>query len=69
MVDNAERPSLPRRRVQTNMAPELVNPPAPQHLQDDTEVAHNPGLMAAFQRGVRGAEESDGVVDGTDGTD
>ncbi|QKW39140.1 sensor histidine kinase [Actinomadura sp. NAK00032] len=69
VVDNAERPSLPRRRVQANMAPELVNPPAPQHQQDDTEVAHNPGLMAAFQRGVRGAEESDGVADGTDGTD
>jgi signal transduction histidine kinase len=69
VMDNTERPALPRRRVQANMAPELVNPPTPQHVQDDTEVTHNPGLMAAFQRGVRGAEENDSTTDGAGGTD
>ncbi|MFA1543211.1 sensor histidine kinase [Actinomadura monticuli] len=61
---SGERPSLPRRRVQANMAPELLNSPVPQQ-QDEDEIEHNPGLMAAFQRGVRGAEESD-AADGTD---
>jgi signal transduction histidine kinase len=61
--ESGERPSLPRRRVQANLAPELVNPPEQQ--QDDDEIEHNPGLMAAFQRGVRGAEEDD-VADGAD---
>ncbi|NVI89467.1 sensor histidine kinase KdpD [Actinomadura sp. BRA 177] len=62
--ESGERPSLPRRRVQANLAPELVNPPEPQQ-QDDDEIEHDPGLMAAFQRGVRGAEEDD-VADGAD---
>jgi hypothetical protein len=62
-AESGERPSLPRRRVQANLAPELVNPPEQQ--QDDDEIEHNPGLMAAFQRGVRGAEEDD-VADGAD---
>ncbi|NEA23276.1 hypothetical protein G3I70_12325 [Actinomadura bangladeshensis] len=45
------------------MAPELLTAPAPQQ-QDDDEIEHNPGLMAAFQRGVRGAEEDGGDADG-----
>ncbi|WP_346045633.1 sensor histidine kinase [Actinomadura chokoriensis] len=62
-ADGGERPSLPRRRVQANMAPELLTAPAPQQ-QDDDEIEPNPGLMAAFQRGVRGAEEDGGDADG-----
>ncbi|NKZ05762.1 sensor histidine kinase [Actinomadura latina] len=64
-AESGERPSLPRRRVQANLAPELLDPPAPEQ-QDDDEIEHNPGLMAAFQRGVRGAEEDDDIADGTD---
>ncbi|WP_396449842.1 sensor histidine kinase [Actinomadura sp.] len=64
-AEGGERPSLPRRRVQANLAPELVDPPAPQQ-QDEDEIEHNPGLMAAFQRGVRGAEEDDDIADGAD---
>jgi hypothetical protein len=37
------------------MVPELLNAPMPQ--EQDDEIEHNPGLMAAFRRGVRGAEE------------
>ncbi|TYB48420.1 sensor histidine kinase [Actinomadura chibensis] len=55
------RPELPRRQAQASLAPELQNPPTPQ--QDDQEIEHNPGLMAAFKRGVRGAQESDGADD------
>ncbi|TYC09414.1 sensor histidine kinase [Actinomadura syzygii] len=55
------RPELPRRQAQASLAPELHEPPAPQ--QDDQEIEHNPGLMAAFKRGVRGAQESDGADD------
>jgi signal transduction histidine kinase len=61
-----ERPSLPRRRAQANLPPELVNAPAPQ--QDDQELEHNTGLMAAFQRGMRSGQESGDVADGTDST-
>jgi hypothetical protein len=57
---------LPRRRAQANLAPELVNAPAPQ--QDDQELEHNSGLMAAFQRGMRSGQENGDVADGTDST-
>ncbi|WP_433464562.1 sensor histidine kinase [Spirillospora sp. CA-128828] len=60
-----ERPRLPRRQAQASLVPELLNPPAPQ--QDDPELEHDPGLMAAFQKGMRGAEESDRGRDGADG--
>ncbi|MBA9003100.1 sensor histidine kinase [Thermomonospora cellulosilytica] len=56
-----ERPPLPRRQAQTHLAPELVNAPEPR--QDDQEVEHNPGLMAAFQKGMRSALENDGTAD------
>jgi signal transduction histidine kinase len=59
-----ERPALPRRRAQANLAPELLNAPALQ--QDDQEPEHNPGLMAAFQRGMRSGQENGDVADGTD---
>ncbi|WP_245974277.1 sensor histidine kinase [Thermomonospora umbrina] len=57
-----ERPPLPRRHAQTHLAPELMS--APVLPQDDEEIEHNPGLMAAFQRGLRSAQESDGAEDG-----
>lgn len=46
-----DRPGLPRRRAQEHIAPQLRDGPAPR--QDSEYVAgHDPGLMAAFQRGV-----------------
>ncbi|MFE2578753.1 ATP-binding protein [Streptomyces sp. NPDC059378] len=49
------KPRLPRRRAQEHIAPQLRGGPAPR--QDSEHVAaHDPGLMAAFQRGVGLAE-------------
>ncbi|MFE1952725.1 ATP-binding protein [Streptomyces sp. NPDC059524] len=48
------RPQLPRRRAQEHLAPQLRGTPAPR--QDDEPVGHDPGLMAAFQRGITLAE-------------
>ncbi|MFF9764247.1 ATP-binding protein [Streptomyces caelestis] len=50
-----DRPRLPRRRAQEHIAPQLRDGPAP---RQDTEctAGHDPGLMAAFQRGVSLAE-------------
>jgi signal transduction histidine kinase len=64
----AERPPLPRRRAQANLAPELIDAPAPQQQDEDQEIEHNPGLMAAFQKGMRSGQEDRDVADGTDGT-
>ncbi|WP_026252357.1 sensor histidine kinase [Streptomyces sp. PsTaAH-124] len=50
-----EPPSLPRRRAQQHIAPQLRGGPAPRQDSDDT-VGHDPGLMAAFQRGIGLAE-------------
>ena len=63
-----ERPPLPRRQAQTSLAPELVEAPAiPQDVQDDEEeIEHNSGLMAAFQRGIRSAQEDDSSSDEPD---
>ncbi|MGC0373358.1 signal transduction histidine kinase [Streptomyces sp. SAI-229] len=50
-----DRPRLPRRRAQEHIVPQLRDGPAPR--QDTEHVAgHDPGLMAAFQRGVSLAE-------------
>ncbi|MFD8262252.1 ATP-binding protein [Streptomyces griseoluteus] len=51
----AERPSLPRRRAQEHIVPQLRGGPLPRQ-DDDVVVGHDPGLMAAFQRGVGLAE-------------
>jgi signal transduction histidine kinase len=59
------RPELPRRHAQANLAPELVTPPV--SGDDDSDVDHNPGLMAAFQKGMRSGQEDD-QSDGTDST-
>ncbi|MFD9907255.1 sensor histidine kinase [Streptomyces sp. NPDC059063] len=45
------KPQLPRRRAQEHLAPQLRDAPAPRP-DDDHLVGHDPGLMAAFQRGI-----------------
>ena len=60
--DAGLRPELPRRRAQTHLVPELLTTPA---LPDDgSDADHNPGLMAAFLKGMRNGED-DGPADGT----
>ncbi|MEU6672133.1 ATP-binding protein, partial [Streptomyces sp. NPDC046727] len=50
-----DKPRLPRRRAQEHIVPQLRGGPAPR--QDaDTVAGHDPGLMAAFQRGIGLAE-------------
>ncbi|WP_460337216.1 sensor histidine kinase [Actinoallomurus acanthiterrae] len=51
------RPELPRRRAQTNLVPELRSAPAPR--DDDADISHNHGLMAAFRKGVRSGRDED----------
>jgi signal transduction histidine kinase len=50
-ASRGERPPLPQRNAQEHLVPELRNGPAPRGA-DDQEVAHDPGLMATFLRGV-----------------
>ncbi|MYW62868.1 ATP-binding protein [Streptomyces sp. SID8379] len=52
------RPQLPRRRAQEHLAPQLRGGPA-QRQDDEPPVGHDPGLMAAFQRGITLAEAAD----------
>ncbi|MEU9232397.1 sensor histidine kinase [Streptomyces subrutilus] len=47
----ADRPVLPRRRAQQHLAPQLREAPAPRRAADPEQPVHDPGLMAAFQRG------------------
>ncbi|MGW7255431.1 sensor histidine kinase [Streptomyces sp. NPDC054834] len=49
------KPRLPRRRAQEHIVPQLRGGPAPRQ-DSDTLVGHDPGLMAAFQRGIGLAE-------------
>ncbi|MGW2640717.1 ATP-binding protein [Streptomyces sp. NPDC001348] len=49
------KPQLPRRRAQEHIAPQLRGGPAPRQ-DGDTLAGHDPGLMAAFQRGIGLAE-------------
>ncbi|WP_405542183.1 ATP-binding protein [Streptomyces phaeochromogenes] len=49
------RPQLPRRRAQEHLVPELRDGPAPRP-DSEFHVGHDPGLMAAFQRGIGLAE-------------
>ncbi len=48
-------PQLPRRRAQEHIAPQLRDGPTPRQDTDDP-AGHDPGLMAAFQRGIGLAE-------------
>ncbi|TDE54092.1 ATP-binding protein [Nonomuraea mesophila] len=52
-----QRPELPRRRPQTNMAPGLRNAPA--QLDDDTDLNLDHGLMASFTNGMRSGQDED----------
>ncbi|MFE0388627.1 hypothetical protein ACFW1F_31755 [Streptomyces bungoensis] len=49
------KPQLPRRRAQEHIVPQLRGGPAPRQ-DGDTVAGHDPGLMAAFQRGIGLAE-------------
>ncbi|MDT0608960.1 ATP-binding protein [Streptomyces lancefieldiae] len=49
------KPHLPRRRAQEHIAPQLRGGPAPRQEPED-HAGHDPGLMAAFQRGIGLAE-------------
>ncbi|MET9960350.1 ATP-binding protein [Streptomyces sp. NPDC006326] len=46
-----DRPPLPRRRAQENLVPQLRDAPAPRRADAPEQPVHDPGLMAAFQRG------------------
>lgn len=50
----AGRPDLPRRRSQEHLVPQLRDAPAVR--KEDEHALHDPGLMAAFQRGIGLAE-------------
>ncbi|MEU8592006.1 ATP-binding protein [Streptomyces sp. NPDC048664] len=48
-----DKPRLPRRRAQEHLAPQLRGGPAqPPSRPSGSPAGHDPGLMAAFQRGV-----------------
>ncbi|MEW2452068.1 ATP-binding protein [Streptomyces parvulus] len=49
------KPQLPRRRAQEHLAPQLRGGPAPRQ-EPEAYTGHDPGLMAAFQRGIGLAE-------------
>lgn len=49
------KPSLPRRRAQEHIVPQLRGGPTPRS-DNEEPVGHDPGLMAAFQRGIGLAE-------------
>ncbi|MDT9694925.1 ATP-binding protein [Streptomyces sp. P17] len=49
------KPQLPRRRAQEHIAPQLRDGPAPRQ-EPEHLAGHDPGLMAAFQRGIGLAE-------------
>jgi len=56
------RPELPRRNQQTHLAPQLRD--APTGRPDDDVPGYNPGLMAAYQRGVSRFDAVDRPTDG-----
>lgn len=57
---DAARPPLPKRRKQEHLAWQLRTdgPPSPPS-QDESTAGHDPGLMAAFQRGVTQADDEE----------
>ncbi|MGA5648368.1 sensor histidine kinase [Streptomyces seoulensis] len=58
-----ERPSLPRRRAQEHIVPQLRGGPVPRQ-DNEAVVGHDPDLMAAFQRGVGLAESQQSLEAG-----
>ncbi|WP_055535009.1 sensor histidine kinase [Streptomyces graminilatus] len=59
------KPQLPRRRAQEHIAPQLRGGPAAPRPETE-HVGHDPGLMAAFQRGIGLAEARQLEADYTD---
>ncbi|MEU0783142.1 ATP-binding protein [Streptomyces sp. NPDC006173] len=57
------RPHLPKRRAQEHLVPQLREGPTPRQETADV-VGHDPGLMAAFQRGIGLAEAAHARVAG-----
>nr|WP_244410017.1 ATP-binding protein [Streptomyces albofaciens] len=71
-ADDGARPSLPRRRKQEHLVPQLRGDPIlPSAGRRDgkPEPEHDPGLMAAFRRGISLADESYGSPADHDGYD
>ncbi|MEV6550466.1 ATP-binding protein [Streptomyces sp. NPDC051597] len=62
-VRGAGRPDLPRRRSQEHLVPQLRDAPAAR--REDEHAVHDPGLMAAFQRGIGLAESQPAPHDHT----
>ncbi|MGW6542648.1 ATP-binding protein [Streptomyces massasporeus] len=60
------KPQLPRRRAQEHIVPQLRDGPAPRR-DPEYLVSHDPGLMAAFQRGISLAEAQQNMESGTTG--
>ncbi|MGA4845385.1 ATP-binding protein [Streptomyces sp. G5(2025)] len=52
------KPQLPKRRAQEHIAPQLRDSPGPRPDSDHL-AGHDPGLMAAFQRGIGLAQAQD----------
>ncbi|KOT92286.1 hypothetical protein ADK70_16235 [Streptomyces rimosus subsp. pseudoverticillatus] len=72
VADDGTRPSLPRRRKQEHLVPQLRGDPIlPSAGRRDgrPEPEHDPGLMAAFRRGISLADESYGSPADHDGYD
>ncbi|MFG2497478.1 ATP-binding protein [Streptomyces sp. NPDC048441] len=49
--DRLGKPRLPKRRAQEHIAPQLRDAPTPRPESEEL-IGHDPGLMAAFQRGI-----------------
>ena len=62
VLTGVSRPRLPRRRAQEHLVPELRGGPAPRQ-ESGPPAGHDPGLMAAFQRGIGLAETRCGDVE------
>lgn len=64
------KPQLPRRRAQEHIAPQLRDGPAAPRPDAEYLAGHDPGLMAAFQRGIGLAEAQQHMeAETTGGTD
>ena len=59
------RPELPRRTNQESLVPQLREAPAPR--VEDEHALHDPGLVAAFRRGVDLAEAQTAEEEGSEG--
>ncbi|MEV0598516.1 ATP-binding protein [Streptomyces sp. NPDC050315] len=60
-VTTGDRPRLPRRRKQEHLVPELRTDPTPPggtRAAGRPEPEHDPGLMAAFRRGITRADDT-----------